>query len=302
VDRPVLKYCSISVEGSGRLRPLLSCDASEDGLLVAAGTDLQKEDAFIIYWDPRNPVAQLRSHGSTHSDDITAVHFLKSEHTSSSDRVLLSASSDGLISISNALEPDEEEAVTHVGNWGCSVSQGGWISNGRKTRIWAASDMETFSCWSSELDRLLDVDIRSPSLHDQRHTWVTDYLIKGHATRKVNSGLGVFVGSNEGDVALITSNDLSSGMVPWTIHTVWTGGHSGIVRSLHWDEEHGVLVTGGEDSKINTWRIQDLGPADDMIPDQQDEHMELDASNLKREWNDTKDDDHAWLGEKRPRR
>lgn len=101
--------------------------------------------------DPRNPVARLRSHGSTHSDDITTVHFLKGEHTSSSNKVLLSASSDGLISTSNALEADEDEAVMHVGNWGCSVSQGGWISNARGSRIWAASDMETFSCWSNEV-------------------------------------------------------------------------------------------------------------------------------------------------------
>ena len=40
----------ITVETSGRLRPLLCCDASDDGFLVVAGTDLQKEDAFIIYW------------------------------------------------------------------------------------------------------------------------------------------------------------------------------------------------------------------------------------------------------------
>lgn len=65
--------------------------------------------------------------------------------------MLLSASSDGLISTSNALEADEDEAVMHVGNWGCSVSQGGWISNARGSRIWAASDMETFSCWSNEV-------------------------------------------------------------------------------------------------------------------------------------------------------
>lgn len=64
VDRPVLKVgqtsispdnvclynSKIPVETSGRLRPLLCCDASVDGSLVAAGTDLQKEDAFVMYW------------------------------------------------------------------------------------------------------------------------------------------------------------------------------------------------------------------------------------------------------------
>lgn len=112
---------------------------------------------FSFSRDPRNPVARLRSHGSTHSDDITAVHFLKGEHTPSSDKVLLSTSSDGLISTSNVLEADEDEAVIHVGNWGCSISQGGWISNACGTRIWAASDMETFSCWSNEVSPLCRV-------------------------------------------------------------------------------------------------------------------------------------------------
>ncbi|KAN0097827.1 WD40-repeat-containing domain protein [Tylopilus felleus] len=293
---------SIKMEASGRIRPLLCCDASYDGLLVAAGTDLQKEDAFIMYWDPRNPVARLRSHGSTHSDDITAVHFLKNEHASNSGKVLLSTSSDGLVSTSNALEADEDEAVLHVGNWGCSISQGGWISNAHGTRIWAASDMETFSCWSNELDQLSAVNIRNRSVYDHGHAWVTDYLIGGHATRKADNGLGLFVGSNEGDVALITSKDLSDAGAPWTLHSVWAGGHSGVVRSLYWDEEYDVLVTGGEDSKIITWRLGNPDLGDPLTPDQSDEPMKSDASTLKREWDNAMDDDTASPDIKRVRR
>ncbi|KIK94418.1 hypothetical protein PAXRUDRAFT_828030 [Paxillus rubicundulus Ve08.2h10] len=280
---------SIKMEASGRLRPLLCCDASSDGLMVAAGTDLQKEDAFILYWDPRNPVAPLCTHGSTHSDDITAVHFLKHGFSSVSGRVLLSTSSDGLISTSNPLEKDEDEAVLHVGNWGCSVSQGGWIHDACGTRIWAASDMETFSCWSNELDQMLCMDIRTPSLHDHGYSWVTDYLIKGHCTQKAENELGVFVGSNEGDVALVTGNDLSNPAAPWMIHSVWAGGHTGVVRSLHWDEEHGVLVTGGEDSKINTWRIHDPILSGSHMGDGMDPPLRSESSNLKREWADEMD-------------
>jgi WD repeat-containing protein 89 len=97
--------------------------------------------------DPRNPAAPLRSHASTHSDDITTLHFSQS----SSQNILLSASSDGLISTSNASEEDEDEAVLNVGNWGCSVSQAGWINAEARPKIWAASDMETFSTWSNEV-------------------------------------------------------------------------------------------------------------------------------------------------------
>jgi len=32
------------------LRAVLCCDASSDGNIVAAGTELADEDAFILYW------------------------------------------------------------------------------------------------------------------------------------------------------------------------------------------------------------------------------------------------------------
>lgn len=147
-------------------RALLCCDVSPDGLTIAAGTDLQGDDALIVYWsvpfafivfifptlsrDPRRPDAPLRTHGSTHSDDITTVSFSKTG-LGMLHNVLLSASSDGLISTSNADEDDEDESVLHVGNWGCSISQAGWNDSLSGPKIWAASDMETFSTWTEEV-------------------------------------------------------------------------------------------------------------------------------------------------------
>ncbi|KXN83547.1 WD repeat-containing protein 89 [Leucoagaricus sp. SymC.cos] len=238
---------------------LLSCDISPDGNLVAASTELQGEDAFILYWDPRQPAAPLRTHSSTHSDDITTVSF----HPSSS--LVLSGSSDGLLTISNASEDDEDEAALHIGSWGTSVSQVGWYCpnpNSTTIGIWAASDMETFSLWSDELDQRLSLDIRSPSVHTQSRTWVTDYLIT--CTSSKPSGLRVYAGSNEGDAALITPPALSSSdpnvnaMGKWTLHSLWASNHVGVVRSILPDDENKVIVTGGEDGKIHLWK--DINP------------------------------------------
>ncbi|KAK7471070.1 hypothetical protein VKT23_002486 [Stygiomarasmius scandens] len=238
---------SIKMTNLGKSRPLLSFDVSPNGLTVAAGTDLQGDDAFILYWDPRQPAAPLRTHSSTHSDDITVL-----EYSSTSSNVLLSASSDGLISLSNSEEDDEDEAVVHVANWGCSVSQAGWIrsENGEATKIWAGSDMETFSTWSEQLDLLQTQNIREPSIHTGSHTWVTDYLITCHNSN--SSELGVFVGSNEGDIALLSSSPAPTSS-SWTMHKLWSQGHVGIVRSVLWDSTNHVLVSGGEDAKINVW-------------------------------------------------
>ncbi|KAI0698608.1 WD40 repeat-like protein [Cytidiella melzeri] len=240
----------------GRKRALLCCDVSSDGLTVAAGTDLQGDDASLLYWDPRNSAAPSHSHTYTHSDDITAVHFLKTQN--SPHKVLLSASSDGLVCTSNPEEEDEDEAVLHVGNWGCSIAQTGWV-HGRSVSpgIWAASDMETFSAWSGELDVVQDVDIRQPSIHRQDFTWVTDYLVGCHNNSIIPSerdnDLSVFVGSNEGDIALITKPAIFDVDVPWAMERLWKLGHTGIVRSMLWDERNNILLTGGEDSKLNAW-------------------------------------------------
>ncbi|KAJ7590778.1 WD40-repeat-containing domain protein [Mycena floridula] len=225
-------------------RSLLCCDITPDGLTVAAGTELQGDDAVLLYWDPRRPDVPLRTHTATHSDDITVVQF-------SPTNILLSASTDGLLCTSDPSQDDEDEAGLHVGNWGCSISQAGWTPTSSGPGIWAASDMETFSTWSQELDQLQSLDIRSPSVRNPQQTWVTDYLIACQSTS--TSQLGVFVGSNEGDIALMSNSNLSVAGSPWGLHRLWTNGHVGVVRSLLWDEANNILVSGGEDAKINIW-------------------------------------------------
>ncbi|KAI0269312.1 WD40 repeat-like protein [Gloeopeniophorella convolvens] len=251
---------AIEMPFEGRQRGLLSCDVSPDGLTVAAGSELQGEDALIVYWDPRHPAAPLRKHTSTHSDDITAVHFAR---TSAGPPLLLSGSTDGLVSISNADEQDEDEAVLHVGNLGSSIAQAGWLPPRAGGGVWAASDMETFSVWSDELDPHSDLDIRAPSVHTQARTWVTDYLIGCHASDA--SGLSVFVGSNEGDVALLRPQ-MRTRAVALDLERLWTGQHRGVVRSTFWDERNHVLLTGGEDAQLFAWPCAAL-PGSGMAAD-----------------------------------
>ncbi|PSR71849.1 hypothetical protein PHLCEN_2v12350 [Hermanssonia centrifuga] len=267
------RSCSVALQmhasTAGNSRVLLSCDVSADGLTVAAGTDLQGDDASILYWDPRSPAAPLRAHSYTHSDDITALHFLRSSYAngSGSQNVLLSISTDGLLSTSNAGEPDEDEAGLHVGNWGTSVAQAGWVNGrGGSPGVWASSDMETFSLWTNELDLVQDADIRQPSIHRQDFTWVTDYLIGCHNNTYIppdrDNDLCIFAGSNEGDVALLTRSTFSDVSAPWKLERLWTTGHAGVVRSSLWDESNNVLLTGGEDSKLNVWTSPGLSSTD----------------------------------------
>ncbi|KAF7982287.1 hypothetical protein HWV62_28948 [Athelia sp. TMB] len=273
---------SVGLQMSAPGHALLAFDVAPDGRTLAAGTDLAGDDALVLFFDPRAPRAPLHTHSATHSDDVTAVHFHAGGGT------LLTASSDGLVCTSRAGEADEDEAVLHVGNWGCSVAQAGWVRVSAGAQVWAASDMETFSCWTGELDLLQSQDIRKPSAHSQSLTWVTDYLIGCHnaSTAGGSAGLGVFVGSNEGDVALITSSHLSNAEAPWSLERLWTHGHVGVVRSVLWDESNNVLLTGGEDAIVNAWTCPPLVPSssDDDAMDVDMEGPESPGASRKRGW------------------
>lgn len=42
--------------------------------------------------------------------------------------------------------------------------------------------------------------------------------------------------SRRGDVALLSSSNVTDSSTPWTINSVWAQGHTGVVRSVFWDE------------------------------------------------------------------
>ncbi|KAF8875353.1 WD40-repeat-containing domain protein, partial [Gymnopilus junonius] len=251
---------SIKMTNLGKTQPLLCCDVSPDGLTVAAGTDLQGEEASILYCNTftGSYINALRRYHHT--------SFASSKDPETNNNILLSGSTDGLLCTSNADEDDEDEATIQVA-------------------IWAASDMETFSTWQSDLDQLLSLDIRSPVLH-QRRTWVTDYLITTHSSSHCYPNPTIFTGSNEGDIAMLSNMNVSVPDAPWGLHKLWTHGHTGVVRSLLWDEENQILVTGGEDGKINSWPIYPVPrDSDETVNDNEDEDedeaMDVDVSSPK---------------------
>ena len=108
----------------------------------------------------RNAKEPIYVHSSTHSDDITHLSLLPSTSTflpSSSSkslppRLLLSASTDGLVALSNVKESDEDEAVVAEENWGQSIAAAGSYVKGQKGKekmgIWARSDMDGVAVWS----------------------------------------------------------------------------------------------------------------------------------------------------------
>lgn len=46
----------------------------------------------------------------------------------------------------------------------------------------------------------------------------------------------------------------SPSVAPWCLQATWTHQHVGVVRALYYDERHKIVVTGGEDAKLQVWR------------------------------------------------
>ncbi|KAJ3507565.1 hypothetical protein NMY22_g16896 [Coprinellus aureogranulatus] len=313
-------------------RPLLSLALSPSGTTIAAGSELQGDDAVISFFDPRNPSRALREHTSTHSDDITVLEYAPSGYAlpeaegdeegggrKGTGELLLSGSTDGLLSISDPNEEDEDEAVLATANWGCSVAQAGFIhpsspssfpsstsssshqknkTTGKGTTgwgIWASSDMETFSTWSADLSPVLDFDVRDPGVHGQGGVeWVSDYVVGVHSggggggngggginltypLRSLTEAICPSYPTPHPLRPLSSSKQRSSKPSPWYLHTSYTHSHVGVVRALYVDDRRGLVVTGGEDARLNVWR--DLTPSSGLyagneMEDQEDEEGE----------------------------
>jgi len=64
----------------------------------------------------------------------------------------------------------------------------------------------------------------------------------------------------------------------WTLQRLWTSGHVGVVRSCLWDESNNILVTGGEDAKLNVWASPAFGTT--FVQDSSPAKRESDSSDM----------------------
>jgi hypothetical protein len=83
------------------------------------------------------------------------------------------------------------------------------------------------------------------------------------------------------------------GAATWTAHATFDGSHTGIIRSAFWDEDAGILLSGGEDGTLCAWNSPPLSAVNADTEDdgglggrgvvrEQSEEMDVDSPRAKR--------------------
>ncbi|KAK8844067.1 hypothetical protein IAR55_006861 [Kwoniella newhampshirensis] len=295
--------------------PVLALTVSERDHLVIGGTELVSSESHILFWDTRHPSVPAYTHSSTHSDDITHLSLLPSTNTflssssSSSngpplpDRLLLSASTDGLVALSNMKESDEDEAVVATDNWGQSIADAGGYMHKGKMKVWARSDMDAVAIWDVgkgdeeelELQNHIEYpsdlfkfkDFKLPQLgpnttqtaaeERQSKTHLkSDYLIDVTPSLGVSkSGAPIVsVGTNEGDMIIQHYSPTSKSYTPssyFLTNPNPSRGHKDVIRAIHHDLTNEAIYTGSEDGVLSGWSLssleQRLVVGDDAVDD-----------------------------------
>lgn len=206
-----------TLQGSSKAPYLCVEPSPNDSNTVVAGTEQYGHgDSDIDIWDIRSIAAPKSKYNEVHSDDITVLQY----HPDAANHagILLSGSTDGLVSAIDTTIAEEDDAVISVGNTGNSVARAGWIPSSSSSastssvagamdtsmdagdeaadlaqvetearrrslgKVWAVGDMQTLSIFDADKfdPILLTTDVRSSS--SLRPPWSTDYVIDAFAT------------------------------------------------------------------------------------------------------------------------
>ncbi|WWC63868.1 uncharacterized protein I303_106473 [Kwoniella dejecticola CBS 10117] len=314
--------------------PVTALAISERDHLVIGGTELLSSEAHIIYWDDRHPSKPLYLHSSTHSDDITHLSllpptpsFARPSPSSSSgvpfpDKLLLSASTDGLIALSNPKDLDEDEAVIATENWNQSIADSKAYLHKGKMKVCARSDMDLVSTWDiglgaeGELELHSQVEYPSSSFRfksfkpppqgptvtqtaseemESKLQLKSDYLIDVVPSLGISKAGGAItaVGTNDGDIILqhhVLSTSTATDYAPSAYFLSGPSkarGHKDVIRALYHDLNSEAIYTGSEDGVVSGWNLASLPDklivGDDEIDMSGDEDEDMDQDDQSEE-------------------
>lgn len=238
-DSRVKKVATDIAEPKGAQISALACHES----LIAIGTESTKEglgDVSVLLYDTRNAATPLRSYVESHTDSVTQLAF----HTSQPN-VLLSGSTDGLVSFFDLSQADEEDALQQVLNPRSAVHCAGFLSD---KEVYVLTTDEHLSIYN------LSEDTPGSALDfgDVRQSIGCTYVVD-----VINSARPPAIAFGHHERSLL-------GIAPLNEESRWAfgsavelpGAHGEeIVRDLLLLHAEGKAVSCGEDGRVRAWDL-----------------------------------------------
>ncbi|EEB09060.1 WDR89 family WD repeat protein [Schizosaccharomyces japonicus yFS275] len=229
--------------------PILSLAVANHGNFIATGSELYQNEAPIYLWDIRN-TSPVRSWNDSHNDDVTTMEFLPK-----SKELLLSASTDGLINITDVTKDEnaggdaDEEAVLHVINHGASLHIATFLS---RNRILAVSHMESYAFYKLKRETDSWKSKAVTTFDDLRPKLDCSYVIGTVATddkRKHMLAYSTF----DNPTVRFANIDRKTGVLNPTSSVQLDRMSGEICRDVVYDKAHHVYFTASEDGFLQAF-------------------------------------------------
>ncbi|KAL1635839.1 hypothetical protein SLS56_001534 [Neofusicoccum ribis] len=225
---------------------------------IIAGTELEDRgpgDSFIYAWDARNASIPRLTLAESHTDTITELCLHPSNPST-----LLSASTDGLVSLFDLMQNDEDDALRQVINHRSAVHHAGFAS---PTDVYVFGTDETLAFYQYQ-----DSDDPSPELApvkigDVREKLTCEYVVNVYRS----AGANVVVAGNHSEQRLDLL-PLHTPPIGQPLNYSCTledclrlpGSHGEeIVRDVFIDPQSSTIFTCGEDGKVRSWSAEGFG-------------------------------------------
>ncbi|KAL6813372.1 WD40-repeat-containing domain protein [Trichoderma sp. SZMC 28013] len=223
----------------------MACSASTQ--TIAVGTELENHAATIHLWDVRSNPSPKATYSEVHSDDVTSLAFHPSQPS-----LLVSGSTDGLVSVHDTAILDEDELTVQTLNHNASIHDAAFLN---ATELFALSHDEAFALYDVADER--ETGDAAQDFGDLRKVLGCQYV--ANVTTKVD-GSGAILGAGAQDkenFELIFLAKAADGS--WALDlankVVLPGAHgSEIVRSFCFFDDEQVVFTTGEDGNVKAWR------------------------------------------------